>query len=489
MKTLLAFVSAAFLSFPPIDYGWQPCSEDSSQLEYIVQLEPELIAALQEGQPVVSHIPEHLHSIKRVVVRVGNGPLPRQDLALTSHFGSSQLENSDFSTIAQEKKNQDSTLLQSSSATTPPATLPPSDLWNTGTTLKSSRIDNPQEPERYSNPGTSTFNTHSNTTTLSQSIPKTLTTQNTEIQKIESVSQNNSTFGNPNSTTPLWGNSGPVTFQEGHNPTEDEKNTIFNSDILNKTITNTTDPKNQTEKNPWENTIQNNSLGGTQEKANHILTNDLQTNPFGSKPFDSNPFTPKDNSETGTFGGDLPSDIFLAETRGKSENLPKATTQREKETSKKEPVGETSSIGSPWLFTLFVLLFVGSAVGNLFLGWALFSFYRRQEELINEYSLTGNIPAPRPESLHPRESQRAKEETTIQERSATEKETWKGNTPQEKSHKKMPLFDPNDYGKLNSNKYETEKEVEAYETDEYEIEEDDYKNGYYEYEDDDTQAA
>ena len=69
-------------------FGWQPMPGDNTQegrpkVEYIVQLEPELVATLQAGQsiPITSDIPEGIGPIGRIRLVVGRDELPRQTLA------------------------------------------------------------------------------------------------------------------------------------------------------------------------------------------------------------------------------------------------------------------------------------------------------------------------------------------------------------------------------------------------------------------------
>lgn len=59
-----------------VEYGWQP-GEDG-QLEYIIQIEPELVKTLSEGKvDLLSEIPEELQGVKRFRIRVGTGEVPR----------------------------------------------------------------------------------------------------------------------------------------------------------------------------------------------------------------------------------------------------------------------------------------------------------------------------------------------------------------------------------------------------------------------------
>jgi hypothetical protein len=59
-----------------VEYGWQP-GEDG-QLEYIIQIEPELVKTLSEGKvDLLSEIPEELQGVKRFRIRVGTEKVPR----------------------------------------------------------------------------------------------------------------------------------------------------------------------------------------------------------------------------------------------------------------------------------------------------------------------------------------------------------------------------------------------------------------------------
>ncbi len=66
-------------------FGWQPMPDGSPRYEYIVQIEPELLATFEEGQsiPISSEVPEDIQPIGRIRVMVGRNPLPRQKLTTT----------------------------------------------------------------------------------------------------------------------------------------------------------------------------------------------------------------------------------------------------------------------------------------------------------------------------------------------------------------------------------------------------------------------
>ncbi|MEM8947489.1 MAG: hypothetical protein AAGD11_20110 [Planctomycetota bacterium] len=88
-STALALLAlSAKLSCISVMFGWQPMPDGSDpdggdQVEYIVQIEPELAATLREGQsiPITSDIPSDIGRIGRIRIEVGRGELPRQSLA------------------------------------------------------------------------------------------------------------------------------------------------------------------------------------------------------------------------------------------------------------------------------------------------------------------------------------------------------------------------------------------------------------------------
>ena len=77
-----------------VDYGWQPT--DNGDLEYIIQIEPELIRALQNGEALISEIHPAVSGVRRFRIQIGTAPLPRLgkptrpagtgDLSLPNHF-------------------------------------------------------------------------------------------------------------------------------------------------------------------------------------------------------------------------------------------------------------------------------------------------------------------------------------------------------------------------------------------------------------------
>jgi len=66
----ILLVAAAALA---VDYGWQ--TNPAGEVEYIIQVEPELLDSLRSGQQLVSEIPPELQNVRRVIVRVGRGAL------------------------------------------------------------------------------------------------------------------------------------------------------------------------------------------------------------------------------------------------------------------------------------------------------------------------------------------------------------------------------------------------------------------------------
>lgn len=72
MNGIVILMSMAALG---VDYGWQPGRD--GQLEYIVQIEPELLESLQRGAEIVSEIHPDARGVRRFRIRVGTGPLPR----------------------------------------------------------------------------------------------------------------------------------------------------------------------------------------------------------------------------------------------------------------------------------------------------------------------------------------------------------------------------------------------------------------------------
>jgi hypothetical protein len=69
MHALFVLVTAATLG---VEVGWEPLPDGGH--EYTIQLEPQLLHVLQQGQDLVSDVPPQLH-IRRYRVTVGSGKL------------------------------------------------------------------------------------------------------------------------------------------------------------------------------------------------------------------------------------------------------------------------------------------------------------------------------------------------------------------------------------------------------------------------------
>ena len=59
-----------------VDYGWQPTEQ--GDLEYIIQIEPELIQSLLEGREISSEVFPDLKDVRRFRIRVGDQEVPRE---------------------------------------------------------------------------------------------------------------------------------------------------------------------------------------------------------------------------------------------------------------------------------------------------------------------------------------------------------------------------------------------------------------------------
>jgi hypothetical protein len=75
--TLLLLTSSVGVGF-----GWQPMPDGSPRVEYLVQIEPEMLTALEAGSviPIVSEVPQEIGPIGRVRIVIGRETLPRQGL-------------------------------------------------------------------------------------------------------------------------------------------------------------------------------------------------------------------------------------------------------------------------------------------------------------------------------------------------------------------------------------------------------------------------
>jgi hypothetical protein len=76
------------LAIAGVNFGWQAAPDGSAGYEYIVQVEPELVDAMQRGDsiPIESNIPPDVGPIRKVRIVVGRGELPREPLRHTANF-------------------------------------------------------------------------------------------------------------------------------------------------------------------------------------------------------------------------------------------------------------------------------------------------------------------------------------------------------------------------------------------------------------------
>ena len=72
MHSLIFLVAATTLG---VDVGYQPLPEGG--LEYIIQIEPQLLGTLKQGQDLESEIPAELN-VRKFRITVGSGKLPQQ---------------------------------------------------------------------------------------------------------------------------------------------------------------------------------------------------------------------------------------------------------------------------------------------------------------------------------------------------------------------------------------------------------------------------
>ena len=73
MHGVLALVAASLVS---IDIGWQPRPDGG--FEYIIQIEPQMIDTLKDGQAIASELPQNLRGMRSYRITVGNAKLPHE---------------------------------------------------------------------------------------------------------------------------------------------------------------------------------------------------------------------------------------------------------------------------------------------------------------------------------------------------------------------------------------------------------------------------
>lgn len=71
MSAIIVCLSAAVLG---VDYGWQPVA--GGGIEYIIQIEPELLDSLKAGHDLFSDLPAAARNIRSYRITVGSGRLP-----------------------------------------------------------------------------------------------------------------------------------------------------------------------------------------------------------------------------------------------------------------------------------------------------------------------------------------------------------------------------------------------------------------------------
>jgi hypothetical protein len=72
MNSLLFLFAASSVG---VDYGWQP--NQDGEIEYIIQIEPELLESLRIGTEITSRVDPQVQGVRRFRIRVGNGTPPR----------------------------------------------------------------------------------------------------------------------------------------------------------------------------------------------------------------------------------------------------------------------------------------------------------------------------------------------------------------------------------------------------------------------------
>jgi len=76
-------MASLLITSAAVGFGWQPMPDGTDRYEYLLQIEPEVAAALQEGHamPIVGEVPEGIGPIGRVRLIVGSSELPRRELS------------------------------------------------------------------------------------------------------------------------------------------------------------------------------------------------------------------------------------------------------------------------------------------------------------------------------------------------------------------------------------------------------------------------
>jgi len=73
MNSLILVLAASSVG---VDYGWQP--NQQGEIEYIIQIEPELLDAMRDGAEITSRVDPSVQDVRRFRIRVGRDNLPRE---------------------------------------------------------------------------------------------------------------------------------------------------------------------------------------------------------------------------------------------------------------------------------------------------------------------------------------------------------------------------------------------------------------------------
>jgi hypothetical protein len=122
-----------------VTYGWQPV--DAKSLEFIVQISPERLVLLKNGEEIVGEIPPEVQQVARFRVRSASGQLPRQLLASAG---------GQTSGVALASANQPPSTGQTSSS--PPLTQSNSSPQNVGTSSSNTAWTANSAPQTGSGP-------------------------------------------------------------------------------------------------------------------------------------------------------------------------------------------------------------------------------------------------------------------------------------------------------------------------------------------------
>lgn len=77
------FVVCASVAAVGVDYGWQPVA--GGGIEYIIQIEPQMLDSLRAGQDIFSDLPRTASNIRSYRITSGTGPIPHGGEPLPAH--------------------------------------------------------------------------------------------------------------------------------------------------------------------------------------------------------------------------------------------------------------------------------------------------------------------------------------------------------------------------------------------------------------------